>query len=153
MQGVSYHATIENFLRRVAHTIEQAMRRKGIPIAAPKPADFEIDPIYTFDVFLDVIEVKLVERKLILMIDEFEVLEEQVTKGQLQPEIFEYLRDIVQHRQNINFLFSGTHKITKYTKWYRSVFFNIAVHHRLLTAITQRRGGSDPETGGTVSRI
>ena len=65
------------------------------------------------------------------MIDEFEVLEEQVTKGQLQSEIFEYLRDIVQHRQNINFLFSGTHKITEYTKWYRSVFFNIAIHYRL----------------------
>ena len=131
MQAVSYHATIKNFLRRVAHAIEQAMRRKGIPITAPKPADFEIDPIYAFEVFLDEIEVRLVERKLILLIDEFEVLEEQVTKGQLQPEIFEYLRDIVQHRQNINFLFSGTHKITEYTKWYRSVFFNIAVHYRL----------------------
>ncbi len=131
MQAVSYHATIKNFLRRVAHAIERAMRQKGIPITAPKSTDFEIDPIYAFEVFLDEIEERLVERKLILLIDEFEVLEEQVTKGRLQSEIFEYLRDIVQHRQNFNFLFSGTHKITEYTKWYRSVFFNIAVHHRL----------------------
>lgn len=131
MQAVSYHASIKNFLRRIAHAIERAMRQKGIPITAPKPADFEIDPIYTFEVLLDEIEEKLVDRKLILLIDEFEVLEEQTTKGRLQPEIFEYLRDIVQHRQNINFLFSGTHKITEYTRWYRSVFFNIAVHHRL----------------------
>ena len=58
-------------------------------------------------------------------------MEEQVVKGKLEPEIFEYLRDILQHRQSINFLFSGTHKITEYTKWYRSVFFNIALHHRL----------------------
>src|SRR5207244_7299125 len=93
--------------------------------------DFKVDPIYTFDVFLDQIEERLAGRKLILLIDEFEVLEEQVTKGQLQSEIFEYLRDIVQHRQSINFLFSGTHKITEYTKWYRSVFFHIAIHYRL----------------------
>ena len=54
-----------------------------------------------------------------------------MTKGRLQSEIFDFLRDIVQHRQNINFLFAGTHKITEYTRWYRSVFFNIAIHHRL----------------------
>jgi outer membrane protein assembly factor BamB len=131
MQAVSYRASIENVLRRVAHSIEQAMRRKDLVVAAPELDDFKDDPIYTFNAFLDQIEERLAGRKLILLIDEFEVLEEQVLKGQLQPEIFEYLRDIVQHRQNINFLFSGTHKITEHTQWYHSVFFNIALHHRL----------------------
>lgn len=131
MQRVSYRANIENVLSRIAHTIERAMKQKGIVITAPKPVDFKYDPIYTFDLFLDQIEERLTTCKLILLIDEFEVLEEQVHKGKLQPEIFEYLRDIVQHRQNINFLFSGTHKITVHTQWYHSVFFNIALHHRL----------------------
>ncbi|HLX40182.1 MAG TPA: hypothetical protein VKR42_06595, partial [Ktedonobacteraceae bacterium] len=75
--------------------------------------------------------------KLILLIDEFEVLEEQVNMKKLKPEIFEYLRDIVQHRPGINFLFAGTHKITEHTKWYRSVFFNIALHHQLLRLSTE----------------
>lgn len=131
MQRASYHITIENFLRRVAYYIMQAMKRKGISITTPESTDLKIDPINAFDIFLDQIEERLAGRKLILLIDEFEVLEEKVTSGKLQPEIFEYLRDIVQHRQNINFLFSGTHKITEYTRWYRSVFFNIAIHHRL----------------------
>jgi hypothetical protein len=131
MQRVSYHITIENFLRRVAYSIERAMKRNGITVAAPRSMDFKVDPIYTFDIFLDQIEECLAGRKLILLVDEFEVLEEQVISGKLQPEIFEYLRDIVQHRENISFLLSGTHKITEYTKWYRSVFFNIATHYRL----------------------
>ncbi len=131
MQRVSYNINIHNFLFRVAHFITQAMKKNGIFVCEPKPEDFDIDPIYTFDVFLDNIGEQLAERKLILLIDEFEVLEEQVIRGKLEPEIFEYLRDILQHRQNVNFLFSGTHKITEYTKWYRSVFFNIARHHRL----------------------
>ncbi len=131
MQRASYRVTIENFLRRVAYYIEHAMKRKGISIAMPQPNDFKEDPIHAFDVFLDRIEEVLIGRKLILLIDEFEVLEEKVNEKKLQPEIFDYLRDIVQHRDNINFLFSGTHKITEYTRWYRSIFFNIAIHYRL----------------------
>lgn len=131
MQRLSYHVTIESFLRRVAYLMRRAMKQKGITIKAPEPQEFERDPIQAFDVFLDQIEEQLSGRKLILLIDEFEVLEEQVTKGQLEPEIFEYLRDIVQHRTNTSFLFSGTHQITEFTKWYRSVFFHIAIHYRL----------------------
>jgi outer membrane protein assembly factor BamB len=131
MQRLSYHVTIENFLRRVVYLMKRAMKQKDIAIKAPEPQEFERDPIHAFDVFLDQIEEQLGERKLILLIDEFEVLEEQVTRGQLEPEIFEYLRDIVQHRTNTRFLFSGTHQITEFTKWYRSVFFHIAIHYRL----------------------
>lgn len=131
MQSVSYNITIHKFLYKIAHTIAQAMKKNQLQICEPVKGDFDADPTGAFDDFLDNVEEQLKERKLILMIDEFEVLEEQVTKGKLDPEIFEYLRDILQHRQNINFLFSGTHQIMEYTKWYRSVFFNIARHYRL----------------------
>jgi AAA domain len=131
MQRVSYNINIHNFLFKVADFIAQATKKCNLYVCEPKLEDFDADPTGTFDTFLDNVQLHLKERKLILMVDEFEVLEEQVVKGRLEPEIFEYLRDILQHRQNINFLFSGTHKITEYTKWYRSVFFNIARHYRL----------------------
>jgi outer membrane protein assembly factor BamB len=131
MQRMSYNINIHRFLYKMAHAIAQAMKRNHLQICEPMQGDFEADPTGAFDGFLDDVEEQLKERKLILMVDEFEVLEEQVVRGKLEPEIFEYLRDILQHRQNINFLFSGTHKIMEYTKWYRSVFFNIARHYRL----------------------
>jgi outer membrane protein assembly factor BamB len=131
MQRLSYRISINSFLYKVALSITQALRKKGISICQPELVDFAVEPTLAFDTFLDGVEAQLSGQKLILMIDEFEILEEQVHKGKLQAEIFEYLRDILQHRPSINFLFSGTHKITEYTKWYRSVFFNIARHHRL----------------------
>lgn len=131
MQRVSYRISIHSFLYKMALYIAQAMQQKGIAICKPEAADFVLEPTSTFDAFLDNVEAQLTGQKLILMIDEFEILEEQVLKGKLQVEVFEYLRDILQHRPSINFLFSGTHKITDYTKWYRSVFFNIARHYRL----------------------
>lgn len=132
LQRTSYLIAIDTLLHRIAYYIVQAMRRKNILFVHTPDLDrFKEDPTHTFDVFLDQVEEQLAGRKLILLIDEFEILEEQVTKGKLDSEVFDYLRDIVQHRQNINFLFAGTHKITEYTRWYRSVFFNIAVHRPL----------------------
>jgi len=131
MQRASYNITINNFLHKVAYYIAQAMKKKHLLIRQPELDDFQIDPTHSFDVFLDNVEEQLAGQRLIFLIDEFEVLEEQVVKGKLQPEIFEYLRDIIQYRQSVNCLFSGTHKITKFTKWYRSVFFNIARHYQL----------------------
>lgn len=131
LQRLSYHMTIQSFLYKMAYYIAQAMKKKNILVHQQEEASFEKDPIHAFDMFLDCVEEHLGGGKLILMIDEFEILEEQVVKGRLRSEVFEYLRDVVQHRQNINFLFSGTHKIAEFTKWYRSTFFNIARHYRL----------------------
>lgn len=131
LQRLSYRMSIHNLLFKMSYYITQAMKKKNIFITQPEEASFEIDPTHAFDLFLDCVEEHLCGGKLILMIDEFEILEEQVAKRSIQPEVFEYLRDVVQHRPNINFLFSGTHKITEFTKWYRSTFFNIARHYRL----------------------
>ncbi|HLI08514.1 MAG TPA: PQQ-binding-like beta-propeller repeat protein [Ktedonobacteraceae bacterium] len=142
MQRISYIMSIDTLLHRMAYFIGQAMRKRSIPFGdLPALENFKADPTHAFDLFLDVIEEQLGDRKLILMIDEFEVLEDLVDKGKLQPEIFDYLRDIVQHRQYINFLFSGTHKITEYTRRYRSVFFNTALHHKLSRLTLQAAEG------------
>jgi outer membrane protein assembly factor BamB len=131
MQGLALNINIRNFLYKVAYAIAQAMKKNNLQVCDPVQAKFEAEPTHAFDVFLDDAETFLGKRKLILMVDEFEVLEEQVVKQKLEHEIFQYLRNILQHRQNINFLFAGTHKITEHTKWYRSIFFNIARHYRL----------------------
>jgi outer membrane protein assembly factor BamB len=131
LQGISYYMTVDTFLYEVALAIAEAMERKNISIYSPILANFAANPFHTFNLFLSEAEKRLAGKKLILLIDEFEVLEEQVAKEKLRPEIFEYLRDVVQYRRSISFLFSGTHKITEHTKWYRSVFFQIALHYRL----------------------
>ena len=131
MQGLALNINLRNFLYKIAYAIAQAMKKYDLQVCDPVPAEFDPEPTHAFDVFLNNAEGHLGKRKLILMIDEFEVLEEQVVKGKLEFEIFPYLRNMLQHRQNINFLFAGTHKITEHTKWYRSIFFNIARHYRL----------------------
>jgi hypothetical protein len=68
---------------------------------------------------------------LIILIDEFEVLEDQIKKGRLKSEFLDYLRSIMQHHYSINFLLAGTHGLEQLTQANWSVFFNIAYQYRL----------------------
>ncbi|MBV9707531.1 MAG: hypothetical protein JO125_09005, partial [Chloroflexi bacterium] len=131
MQGESLQISGSKFLHNVAFYIAREMKKKGFSVLQPEQKDFARDPTFAFNLFLDRVESKLEGQRIILLIDEFEVLEEQIKKGKLEAEILEFLRSLMQHRHNINFLLSGTHKIDQLTKGYWSVFFNIACHYRL----------------------
>ena len=132
MQKESYQITINTFFHKLAFYIFKEFRKRGVTIEKPQKEEFDRHPTFAFDQFLDEVEVQLVDQKIIFLIDEFEVLDAQVKKGRLEPEIFEYLRSLMQHHTSINFLLSGTHTIEEFTQGYWSVFFNIALHHRLL---------------------
>jgi outer membrane protein assembly factor BamB len=131
MQKESYQISISTFFHNLAFYIFKEFRKRGITIEKPEKEEFDRQATFAFERFLDEVETQLVEQKIIVLIDEFEVLEAQVKKGRLDPELFEYLRSLMQHHTSINFLLSGTHKIEELTHGYWSVFFNIALHHQL----------------------
>jgi outer membrane protein assembly factor BamB len=131
MQKESYRISINTFFHNLAFYIFKEFRKRGIVIEKPASKEFERQATFAFDQFLDEAEAKLTDQKIIVFIDEFEILETQVKKGTLDPEVFEYLRSLMQHHTNINFLLSGTHKMEELTRGYWSVFFNIALHYRL----------------------
>lgn len=131
MQRESLGITTSAFLYHVAYYIYRALKRKNIIVRFPIRQEFSEDPTFAFDLFLDQINSTFDEAKLVLLIDEFEILEQKVTEGALAPEIFEYLRSQMQHRRNLNFLLSGIHTIEHLSANYWSVFFNIARHRQL----------------------
>jgi outer membrane protein assembly factor BamB len=142
LQSLATSFTIGNFLFRVSYAIYQAMNKRGLSVVKPVRTDFiaqkeySPDPTFAFDCFLDDIETILGEQKLILLLDEFEELDTQVSEGILNAGIFEYLRSLMQKRQYVRFLLSGTHHIEQLTRDYWSIFFNIALHYRLPGKIT-----------------
>ena len=131
MQRYAYMISVSKLFHNIAFNIYRVLKKRGITIEQPEPKSFETDPTFAFDIFLDDVEAQLQDQRVIILIDEFEVLEDLVVKGKLEPEIFGYLRSLMQHRQYLNFLLSGTHQIEQLIKGYWSVFFNIALHYRL----------------------
>ncbi|HZO71728.1 MAG TPA: PQQ-binding-like beta-propeller repeat protein [Ktedonobacteraceae bacterium] len=137
MQRYAYMISVSKFFHNIAFNIYRELKKRDIFVDQPEPKNFEADPTFAFDMFLDDVEAQLQDQRVIILIDEFEVLEDLVIKGKLEAEIFGYLRSLMQHRQYLNFLLSGTHQIEQLIKGYWSVFFNIALHYRLGKLSTQ----------------
>jgi outer membrane protein assembly factor BamB len=131
MQHETLNFSISRFLRSLALNIYKELGKHGIAVPQPQRADFEEDPTLALDMFLDDVEARLGERKIVILIDEFEILEDKVKKNELDAGIFDYLRSLMQNWRCMHFLLAGTHTIQDLTAEYWSVFFNIALHRRL----------------------
>ena len=128
MQGKPARGEVD-FLFSIADDIVFALEDYGIEVDLPERADFEEAPEFYFrSRFLRGLRPHLGNKHLLLMFDEFEELQRRVEDGRLQPEIFQFLRNLMQHDQYVDFVFSGTHKLEDLGAEYWSVLFNIAAY-------------------------
>lgn len=94
--------------------------------------DFGKSPGISFrDKFLKSAQKKIGDRKLLLMFDEFEVLQERVTEGKIDKSVFGFLRNLMQHSDKLGFIFCGAHQLEELASDYWSVFFNIALYKKV----------------------
>lgn len=131
MQHETLEFTVVKFLRNVAYAVYRQIQKRGYTLPFPNHADFKDDAAFAFDRFLDDVEDWLGRRKLVLLVDEFEVLDEKAQSDQIDRHLFDHLRSLVQERQCMHLLLAGTHKLQELTSAYWSIFFNLANHRRL----------------------
>jgi outer membrane protein assembly factor BamB len=137
MQGETLTSTAYHLLHHLAYYIHRELKKRGYLLSLPDMSSFKEDAVFVFDRFLDDVEEWLGQRKLILLIDEFEVLDEKAMSEQIDHHFFDYLRSLVQERQCMHLLLAGTHKIQDLSSSYWSTFFNLANHQRLANLTEQ----------------
>ena len=116
----------------IALEICEALVGQGIALEPPTLEALEGKLGLTFEKqFLPQVAQALGERVLLLLFDEFEELEMRVRNGKLPPTVFPYLRHLMQHSQNVAFIFAGTHRLEELTADYWSTLFNIALYKRV----------------------
>jgi hypothetical protein len=142
MQGKAARGT-SDFLYALSDDMVYALENASIPVVLPDRSEYEKAPEFTFRsrFFPSVVQgldgQHLPERggggsrNLLLMFDEFEELQRRVEEGRLEPEIFAFFRNLMQHEPRLDFLFSGTHKLEELGAGYWSILFNIAVYKRI----------------------
>ncbi len=131
MQGKAARGTAD-FLYALSDDIAYALANQDIIVNLPERAEYEQAPEFTFHSrFLRSVVGQLDGRNLLLMFDEFEELQKRVEDGRLEPEIFPFLRNLMQHEARIDFIFSGTHKLEELGAGYWSILFNIAAYKRI----------------------
>lgn len=119
-------------LYSIAERIWTGMIESNFQFVKPDLATFERDTSLALDHYLDAVEEVIGPRKVLLMFDEYEYLEYKVQDGSLSLQIFNKLRNLMQHRdRTLAFIFVGTHRLTELNEDYWSFLFNIALYHEI----------------------
>jgi tubulin-like protein/AAA domain-containing protein len=128
MQGLTA-SDLPGFVWWLAWRMKEVLDDRGIEIALPSFAEFSSGPAdYQFEsIILPEIRRKLNGGRVLLMLDEFEVLAQRVMKGTFDSRAFDYLRHLMQHAEGIEFLFAGTHVLRQFAANYVTFLFNIGV--------------------------
>ncbi|MBF0539453.1 MAG: ATP-binding protein [Nitrospirae bacterium] len=100
-------------------------------------ADFKENPFDAFGDVLDRLEKTLGDTRILLILDEFEFLQDQIDKGIWQEEVLNVIKGIVQHRKFLTVMFCGTYRMHCLTSDQWGILFNIA-HRITLDTLTKR---------------
>jgi hypothetical protein len=141
------------FLLTLATCVAESLQDAGIAMNAPTLEEFRAGPSYAFEHrFLPRVWEHLGERRLLIAIDEYETLQRRVESGKEDPDVFEYLRSLIQHRQRLAFIFFGSQQMQELTSDYWHVLFNIAKHKPigLLSQVEAQRLIVEPVQGEIV---
>ncbi|WP_161977980.1 HEAT repeat domain-containing protein [Dictyobacter kobayashii] len=131
LQGQALKNMEQLFAGFATRISEETKLHRQITVTVPEAESFQNNPTATFDTFLNEVFQQLPNEKLVLLLDEFDVLQEKIDQGIINRDVLHYLRSLMQHRQGLNFLLVGAPRIKHTTEQSWSVFFNIALYHNL----------------------
>jgi hypothetical protein len=132
LQGMGLEG-MDGFLWELARKIVLSLRRvEGLPeLERPDRRDFESHPRAHFeDVFLPQVIRALSPRRMLLMFDETDRLEERIRNGDLPADVLDYLRSLIQEQTQLNFLFTLGNRIEE-VRSSSSQLFNLAVYRKI----------------------
>jgi photosystem II stability/assembly factor-like uncharacterized protein len=117
------------FFCEIAEIIYDELVFYGCEVTEPSRQELERDPGgYFRRHFLAEVCRGLGSRRLLLLFDELEVLEQRIRSGALSQQILPYFRSLMQHEEQISFIFAGTHRLDELTSDYWAVLFNLAIY-------------------------
>lgn len=123
---------VENFFRWIEARISESLRERKVLFQEPDRSEFQESPmIYFKDIFMKEVMRSLEDCRLVLMIDELESLHHRIQRGRIDRDIIEFIRNMVQHSENIDFIFSVTHKFNDRNSSQWSILFSVGLYHKV----------------------
>jgi Cdc6-like AAA superfamily ATPase len=123
--------TLGELLLTITHELS-----KVTSIEKPSDADLLKLPEITFRRYINTIS--QTNQKIIIALDEFEILESLISTGKISPTFLSYLHELIQLYPNLAFAFAGLHTLEQMTAYYFAPLF--------ASFIAIRVGGLDPAT-------
>lgn len=131
LQGPASRAQDEaGFLYNVARSmVRSAQAQRDLTLPPLSREQLFDDPFTRFDEWLDVVETALAPQVALLMLDEFEALEQVLANGRFdETVVLGMLRHLIQHRPRFKVLLAGSHTLNEFQRW-ASYLINVQVIH------------------------
>lgn len=127
LQGLTDCHNDSEFFYNFALFMSFELEEVGITAPDLDAKDFEKTPAIAFELkFLRPLTRSLGNRRILLMIDEFDLIKHLIDSGKLGGHVLDSFRHLMQHTR-VLFLIAGTYKLIELTGDYYSVFFNLTV--------------------------
>lgn len=110
----------------LVRAIHKDCKSQGVQLPnIPKRTDFPASPYTTLEDWLDEALAQIGERRILLNLDEFEKIGTAIQKGQITLRLFDELRHLIQHYEQLGFLFSGVQTLEELGPNWSSYFISV----------------------------
>ncbi|NLG49405.1 MAG: hypothetical protein GX552_04760 [Chloroflexi bacterium] len=131
LQLYSYIHTLSELFWELAQAILARLARAGLALEGPDWQAYDENPYQAFLGLCDLLNSRLGDQRLVVMMDEFGVLLAQIRDGVLDASILDFIRGIIQRTNRLTFLFTGAVEMRRLQQELRSTLFNTAKVYRI----------------------
>ncbi len=125
LQLYSYINNIAELFFQLASEIVIRLNREGFKLEDPDWDKYQANPFTAFRAFCALLDERLGERRVVVMLDEFGALMSKVHAGIFDASIFDFLRGVIQSSNAITFLFTGAYEVRRMQEDFDSILFNM----------------------------
>lgn len=126
LQLYGYINTVAELLFELASAIVARVARTGLILDDPDWDQYNDNPYRVFRAFSSMLDARLGDLCVVVMLDEFGVLMVKVRDKVFDTSIFEFFRGVVQSSSRLTFLFTGAYEVRRMQQDYDSILFNMA---------------------------
>ncbi|MBI5526477.1 MAG: AAA family ATPase [Deltaproteobacteria bacterium] len=128
--------TTDRFYHLMLSCAASAAIERGVAFKLPDLSEFAAHPDEAFERHFRKLKQAAEaagwgNRRIVLMIDEFEYLQSLIRSGTVGAGVLAYVRHLVQHEPALAFVFAGSHAIEELAAQYWSDLYGLGVHFRI----------------------
>ncbi|MDB9327612.1 hypothetical protein PN435_15835, partial [Nodularia spumigena CS-590/02] len=126
MQSSAITNKESDFCFGLVRAIHKDCKSQGVKLpSVPKRTEFQDSPYTTLEDWLDEALDEIGERRILLNLDEFEKIGTAIEKGQITLRLFDQLRHLIQHYEQLGFLLSGVQTLEELGPNWSSYFISV----------------------------
>jgi ligand-binding sensor domain-containing protein len=124
-------ANDREFFRRLGRLIAEAIHMDRAEVDRHGLSDERLNPYHQFVDFLDAALAEIGDRMLLLLVDEYELLESKVEEGRLDAEIFLFLAGLIDSKERLSMVFTGSRRLEERDRRYWREFLRRSLFRKI----------------------